>query len=86
MKFKFSWKTKEASMEADVEGMVEKGLEYKSKRPEKKTRYQIKEEEKRKTAELQHKIEVQKLVLGFCIMLGFVLVMFAICIIGMSLE
>ena len=48
MKLSFSLKNKEASLEADVEGLVEKGLEHKAKTPAKKTRYQIKQEEKRK--------------------------------------
>lgn len=68
MKFNFSLKDKEASMEADVESIVEKSLEYKTKQPPKKTRYQIKQEEKRKTAEQKHKQQMQYLyiMLGFC--------------------
>ena len=48
MKFKLSLKNKEISMEADVEKLVEKGMNNKASRPERKTRYQIKQEEKRK--------------------------------------
>ena len=48
MKLNFSWKKQEASIEADVERLVEKGMETNSKKPPKKTRYQIKQEEKRK--------------------------------------
>jgi len=68
MKFSFSLKNKEASMEADVESIVEKSLEYKTKQPPKKTRYQIKQEEKRKTEELKHKQQMQYLYIlrGIC--------------------
>ena len=48
MKLNFSLKNKEASVDADVEGVVEKVLDHKAKKPPKKTRYQIKQEEKRK--------------------------------------
>ena len=46
MKFRFSLKDKEASLEADVEKLVEKGMDHRSQRPDRKTRYQIKAEEK----------------------------------------
>ena len=59
MKLEFSLKNKEASLEADVEGLVEKGLEYNSKKPDKRTRYQIKQEEKRKNEELKHKQQMK---------------------------
>ena len=49
MKLKFSLKNKEAYLEADIEKLVEKGMDNKAKNPEKKTRYQIRQEEKRKT-------------------------------------
>jgi hypothetical protein len=55
MKFKFSLKDKEVSMEADVDKLVEKGMDHKASRPDKRTRYQIKQDEKRKNAELKHK-------------------------------
>ena len=61
MKLSFSLEKKEANIEADVEGLVEKNLEYKSKRPVKITRYQIKQEEKRKNKELEQKERMQKL-------------------------
>lgn len=48
MKLKFNFKNKEASLEADVEKLVEKGMDQKANGPVKKTRYQIKQEEKRK--------------------------------------
>ena len=47
MKLKFNLKSKEASLEADVEGLVEKGME-RHDNPNRKTRYQIKQEEKRR--------------------------------------
>ena len=58
MKFKFSLKDKEVSMEADVEKLVEKGMDHKAARPDRITRYQIKQEEKRKNEELKHKLDV----------------------------
>lgn len=61
MKLSFSFEKKEANIEADVEGLVEKNLEYKSKKPVKITRYQIKQEEKRKNRELEQKERMQKL-------------------------
>ena len=64
MKFKFSLKDKELSMEADVEKLVEKGIDHKATHPEKKTRYQIKQEEKRKNAELKHKQKLTEIFIG----------------------
>ena len=61
MKFKLSLKDKEISMEADVEKLAEKRMEQKEKQPPKKTRYQIRMEEKRKTEELHHKQQMQYL-------------------------
>lgn len=37
MKLKFSLKKQEASLEADVEKMVEKGMDLKASQPDKKT-------------------------------------------------
>jgi len=76
MKLRFSLKNKEASLEADVEGLVEKGLEQKAKNPAKKTRYQIKQEEKRKNEELKQKHFIQ----GMLMMIGlmvFILIIYA---------
>lgn len=76
MKLNFSLKNKEVNLEADVEGIVEKSFDYKSARPDKpakKTRYQIKQEEKRKTEAAKHK---QQMTWMF-IMLGLI-VIFAI--------
>ena len=71
MKLSFSLKNKEASLEADVEGLVEKGLEHKTKNPAKKTSYQIKQEEKRRNEELKQKQKMQ----WMFIMLGLLAVL-----------
>lgn len=78
MKLSFSLAKKEASLEADVEGLVEKGLEHKSQSPNKKTRYQIRQEEKRKNKELEQKQFIQ----GILMMLGVLVVILIICAIG----
>jgi len=76
MKLKFSLKNKEIGFDADVEGIVEKSLNYKKDRPIKKTRYQIKQEEKRKNRE--QKFEQDRRLL---IAMGVALiVIFLICI------
>ena len=77
MKLKFSLKDKEASLEADVEKLVEKGMQHKAQRPDKKSRYQIRAEEKRKNEELRHKQQMQWMfillgILAVCIVLGIV--------------
>ena len=77
MKLSFNLKKQEASFEADVEGLVEKSLENKAKNPIKKTRYQLKQEEKRRNEELKHKQEMQKVY----ICLGIVGVGITICIV-----
>jgi len=68
MKFKFNLKNKEVDFEADVEGIVAKGIERKEKNPNRKTAYQIRQEEKRKNEELKHKQEMK----WMFIMLGLV--------------
>ena len=76
MKLKFSLKNKEIGFDADVEGIVEKSLNYKKDRPIKKTRCQIKQEEKRKNRE--QKFEQDRRLL---IAMGIALiVIFLICI------
>jgi len=76
MKLKFSLKNKEIGFDADVEGIVEKSLNYKKDRPIKKTRYQTKQEEKRKNRE--QKFEQDRRLL---IAMGVALiVIFLICI------
>ena len=77
MKLSFSLKNKEANLEADIEGIVEKGLVQKSQKPPKKTRYQIKQEEKRKNEELRQKQFLQDMFL----MIGIVIVLTIICIV-----
>lgn len=77
MKFKFSLKDKEVSMEADVEKLVEKGMDQKEARPDRKTRYQIKQEEKRKNAELKHKQKMQEIYI--CI--GILAIIIVICLV-----
>lgn len=71
MKPGFSLKNKEASLEADVEGLIEKGLEHKTKSPAKKAKYQIKQEEKRKNEDLKQKQQMQ----WMFIMLGLLAVL-----------
>jgi hypothetical protein len=69
MNFSFNLKEKSAHFDADVEKLVEKHMDQKEKHPvEKKTRYQIKQEEKRKNEELKHKQMMQ----GCFFLLGIV--------------
>ena len=82
MKLSFNLKNKEAKLEADVEGLVEKGMENKAKRPERKTRYQIKQEEKRKNEELRQKHLIQ----GLLMMAAIIVFVLIICAIGASLN
>ena len=77
MKFKFGLKNKEVSMEADVEKLVEKGLDHKAARPDKRTRNQIKQDEKRKNAELKHKQQLTYLLIG----IGVFVAIIAFCIV-----
>lgn len=55
MKIKLSLKDKEASIDADVEKLVERHMDLVEKNPNKKTRYQIRQEEKRKSEELKQR-------------------------------
>ena len=66
MKLNFSFKNKEINLEADVEKLVEKNLDIKSAKPEKKTRYQIKQEEKRKTEAAKHKQQLTWMFIRSC--------------------
>ncbi len=78
MKLKFSLKSKEASLEADVEKLIEKGMDQRVKNSERKTRYQIKQEEKRKMQELEHKqnLQIAFICIGvFAVIMIIVLVM-----------
>ena len=81
MKLKFNLTSKEASLEADVEGLVEKGMERRDN-PNRKTRYQIKQEEKRKNEELKQKQQMQMIY----IMLGVLAVLFIIIFVMAALE
>lgn len=73
MKLAFNFKKKEASLEADVEGIVERGLERKEKNPNRKTRYQIRQEEKRKNLELKHELEQKNFKQGMMILIGIMI-------------
>lgn len=64
-------------LEADVEGMVGKGLQHQVKKPPKKTKYQIKQEEIRK-----NKIFFQGMLLMFAILVVFIV----ICMVGSYFE
>ena len=74
MKLSFSLKSKEAQLEADVEKLIEKGMDQKAKNPPRKTRYQIKQEEKRRNAELKHKQEMQRMIIGISILGGVMVI------------
>ena len=86
MRLSFSLKNKEANFEADVEGLVEKSIEINQKRPSKKSRYQIKQEEMRKNEELKHEQEMEKKRLKtkvwFAIIIFFVLLSFVYKLLG----
>ncbi len=82
MKFSFNFNKKEASIEADVEGLVKPHIEARINNPDRKTRYQIKQEEKRKNAELKHKQEMQKIY----ILLGVTAVLMIVVFIMAALE
>ena len=74
MKLSFSFKKQEANFEADVEKLIEKGMDQREKNPNRKTRYQIKQEEKRKNAELKHKQEMQRMTIGISVLVGCMLI------------
>ena len=78
MKLSFSLKNKEASLEADVEKLVEKGMDQRAKDPNRKTRYQIRQEEKRKNKELEQK----RFLMGMLLMVGLIVVILIVCAIG----
>ena len=81
MKFAFNFKKQEASLEADVEGLIKPHIDAKLNNPDRKTRYQIKQEEKRKNAERKHKQDMQKvfILIGlFVALLIFVFIMAAL--------
>ena len=83
MKLNFSLKNQEANLEADIEKLVEKQLDYNARRPQKKTRYQIKQEEKRKNEEQKHKQDMQKIyllfgIVGVCVLVALIASLFGI--------
>lgn len=78
MRLKFSLKNREASIEADVEGLVQKGLQHQEEKDPKNTKYQIKQEEKRKNKELKQKHFIQ----GMFLMVGIILIPLIMCAIG----
>ena len=86
MKLKFNLKNREASFEGDVERLIEKNMDYKQngniKKEPKKTRYQIRQEEKRKNKELEFKQSIVYL----SILLGIVLFCLIIAIVGSILN
>ncbi len=92
MKLKFSLKNKEASLEADIEKLVEKGMDNKAKNPDKKTRYQIRQEEKRKTLQLKadekmkkKQAEQKQVIVGVCLMMAVLVFILIICFVGSQL-
>ena len=82
MKLAFDFKKKEASLQADVEGMIERGLDRNDKNPNHKTRYQIRQEEKRKNMELKHELEQKQFKQGMFILFGVMVIALIMGIIG----
>ena len=82
MKLSFSLKNQEANFEADVEKLIEKGMDQRERNPERKTRYQIKQEEKRKNAELKHKQEMQRMIIGISILAGCMVICLIIAVLA----
>lgn len=81
MRFAFNINEKELSVEADVEEIVDKELERRDKKPPRKTKYQIKQEEKRKNDELRHKQQMQYLF----VMLGLLVIIIVFCLVASAL-
>ena len=52
-------------------------MDHKAARPDKRTRYQIKQEEKRKNAELKHKQQLTYYLIG----IGLFIVIIAFCVV-----
>ena len=86
MKLAFNFKKKEASLQADVEGMIERGLERKEKNPKRKNRYQIRQEEKRRNMELKRELERKQMMQGILMMARVVVFILIICAIGSSIN
>ncbi len=82
MKLNFNLKNKEASVEADIEKLIDKNMDIKSNKQPKKTRYQIEQEEKRKNIELEKKQKIKEMFIFIGMMMGIVIFIMIICIIG----
>ena len=82
MKFNFSLEKREASFEADVEKLVEKHMDQAVQKPEKKSKYQIRQEEKRKLKEQEHRQKMKLVYLGLTLFVGLI----ALCIVMSFLE
>jgi len=82
VKLKFSLKNREASVEADVEKLIEKSMDNKAKNPQHKTRYQIRQEEKRKTEELKHKQQMQYMYILLGLLAVFIVIGIVASILG----
>lgn len=81
MKLSFSLKNKEASLEADVEKLFEKRMNQRATNPNRKTRYQIRQEERRKNKELEQK----RFAMGMLMMVGLIVVILIVCAVGASI-
>ncbi len=86
MKLAFNFKKKEASIQADVEGMIERGLERKEKNPNRKTCYQVRQEEKRKNMEMKQELERKRMLQGMLMMGGVIVFALIVCLIGSGLN
>ena len=82
MKLSFSFKKKEAGLEADVEGLISKKMDIDAQKAGGKTHYQIRQEEKRKMQELKHKQEMQKIVLFIGLFVLVLILAFTMAILG----
>lgn len=85
MKLSFDLKNKKGSFDIDVEKIVDKELERRNKKLDRKTRYQIRQEEKRKNIELQQQLERKRLLQGVLLMGVVVMFILIICTIGASI-
>lgn len=82
VKFSFSLKKQEATLEADVEKLIEKGMDQKTLNPHRKTRYQIRQEEKRKNREQKQKQQMQYLLIMLALVLLFTIIGIVASILG----
>ena len=74
MKFSFNLKEKQASFEADVEKLIEKKMAHPASATPRKTRYQIKQEEKRKNEELKQKHFFQGIIMLLLVVVFFLVI------------